>query len=395
VRVRVFELRLLAVALSVLWAFGGGVALIAYRPGGPVDMLVGLAALLPLPVSVASTVWPPLVRGERASTGVLWLGLGAGLLLVPSIGSLASQVVTGGPEPLLPSPEVVYPWVLALLATSLFTGIGLTRPAFPNPGAGRRRLAASIAFALVTTTSIGAVFAGVSLADNAALNSRPETYSRFGPTSPQLTPPNCNGVLTPAATSTIDLQVWGDVDGRGVGRVDLSGSRSGSDVVWTAQAGKTASSDRLYRIIRVGSSAWSEETGTTWVGVPLATTQDDLLDQTVFDVALTTGNRATAEDRGLDVLEGARARHCVIAIDGNTFAAAFPQMVWLAGTADVETWRGQLEYWVFGDGQVGKVLGSVNGSAQEILPHGLLATMEVSMTATDRGLPVSITPPSS
>ncbi|HEY5487912.1 MAG TPA: hypothetical protein VIK06_09705 [Candidatus Limnocylindrales bacterium] len=392
-RVRVFELRLLAVVLSVLWAAGGGVALIAYRPGGPVDLLVGLAALLPLPVSVASAVWPPLVRGDRAAAGVFWLGLGAGLLLVPSIGSITSQVVAGGAEPLLPSPEVVYPWTLALLATSLFTGIGLTRSFFPNPGAGRRRLAASIAFALVTTTAIGTAFAGVSLADNAALNSRPETVSRFGPTSPKLTPPSCNRALTPAATSTVVLELWGDVDGRGVGRVDLAGKRSGSDVSWTAQAGRTASADTQYGVIRVGSSAWSEQTGSSWAGIFLDETRNDLLDKTVFDVALTAGNRATAEDRGFDYVEGARARHCAIVIDGETFAAAFPQMAWLTGNADVGMWRGQLEYWVFGDGEVGKALGSVNGSAQDILPHGLLATMEVSMTATDRDAPVSIAPP--
>ena len=394
-RVRVFELRLLAVALSVLWALGGTVALIAYRPGGPVDLLVGLAALLPLPVSVAATVWPPLVRGDRASTGVFWLGLGAGLLLIPSIGGLASQVVAGGAEPLLPSFEVVYPWLLALLATSLFTGLGITRMAFPNPGAGRRRLAASIAFALLTTTAIGAVFTGVSLADNAALNDRPQTYSRFGPTSPTLTPPNCNRALTQAATSHIDLQLWGDVDGRGVGRVDLTGSRSGSDVAWTAQAGMTGSPDKQYGLIRIASSAWSEATGSGWTSVPLSTTQNELLDETVFDVALTAGNRATAEDRGFDDVEGARARHCAIAIDGQTFASSFPQIAWLTANADMAAWRGQLEYWVFGDGEVGRILGSVNGSAQGILPHGLLATMQVSMSATDRDTSVSIAPPAS
>ena len=391
-RVRVFELRLLAVALSVLWAAGGIVALIAYRPGGPVDLLVGLAALLPLPVSVASTVWPPLVRGDRASAGVFWLGLGAGLLLIPSIGGIASQVVAGGTELLLPSPEVVYPWVLALLATSLFTGLGLTRSVLPKLGGGRRRLAASIAFALVTTTGIGAIFAGVSLADDAALRNRPEVHSRFGPTSPNLTPPDCNKALVQAATSRVDLEVWGDVDGRGVGRVDLTGTRSGSDISWTAQVEQNDLFGH-YGLIRLGSSAWSQAKGSRWSSVPLNTTQDDLLDATVFDVALSPGNRATAEDRGFDNVEGARARHCAVAIDGPTFALSFPQVVWLTGNANLETWRGQIEFWVFGDGEVGKVIGRVNGSAQEILPHGLLATMQVSLTATDRDTPVSIAPP--
>ena len=394
-RVRLFELRLLAVALSVLWAAGGGIALIAYRPGGPIDLLVGLAALLPLPVSVASTVWPPLVRGDRASAGVFWLGLVAGLLLIPSIGGIASQVVVGGADPLLPSLEVVYPIALALLATSLFTGLGITRPAFPNPGAGRRRLAASIAFALVTTTAIGAIFAGVSVADNAAAQERPVSYSRFGPTSPRLTPPNCNGPLKATVTSRVGLELWGDVDGRGVGTVGLTGTRSGSDVSWTAQAGKAGTADMRYGLVRIGSSAWSQEKDLPWAGVALSTTHNDLLDATVFEVALSPGNRATAEDRGFDNVEGARSRHCAVAIDGPTFASSFPQVRWLTGAANLGLWRGQLEYWVFGDGEVGKVLGSVNGSAQEILAHGLLATMQVSMTATDRDAPVSISPPDS
>ena len=57
-RVRLFELRLLAVALTLLWAAGGGIVLIAYRPGGPLDVLVGVAASLPFLVSVAAIVWP-------------------------------------------------------------------------------------------------------------------------------------------------------------------------------------------------------------------------------------------------------------------------------------------------------------------------------------------------
>jgi hypothetical protein len=39
------------------------------------------------------------------------------------------------------------------------------------------------------------------------------------------------------------------------------------------------------------------------------------------------------------------------------------------------------------------VSGSVNGDAQEILPHGLQATVWVRMTVTDRDTTVNITPP--
>jgi hypothetical protein len=181
VRVRQFELRLLAIALTALWTASGGIVLVAYRPGGPVDLLVGVAACLPLLVSAAPIVWPPLVRSDRGSAGVFWLGLVAGLLLMPSIAGVVGQVLQGGSETLLPSLEVMYPWALALLATSLFAGLGLSRRLIPESGVGRRRLAASVAFTVVATSIIGAVFAGVSLADNAALQNMPASDSRFGP----------------------------------------------------------------------------------------------------------------------------------------------------------------------------------------------------------------------
>ena len=110
---------------------------------------------------------------------------------------------------MLPSLEVVYPWAVALLATSLFAGLGVSRQLITETGIGRKRLAASIGFALVTTTVIGAAFAGVSLADNAALSDRPAAYSQFGPTSAALTPPECDQTLQPAATAQLDARRLG------------------------------------------------------------------------------------------------------------------------------------------------------------------------------------------
>jgi hypothetical protein len=385
-------LRLLAAALTVLWAAGGGVVLIAYRPGGPLDLLVGVTALLPLLVSVASVVWPPLVRSDRGSAGVFWLGLVAGLLLIPSIASVTAQVLARSSQPLLPSAEVVYPWAVALLATGLFAGLGISRQLIAETGIGRRRLASSLAFALVTTTVIGGIFAGVSMADDAALRDKPAADSRFGPTNAALTPPNCDKQLEDAPTAALDLTVWGDVDGRSIGSVDLTGSRAGRDVSWTAQVVRSDLFGQ-YGAVRKAGSAWWLEPGSGWKSVAPSSLDGELVDDTVLTQALSAGNRATAEDRGLEYVEGARARHCRVAIDGETFAASFPQVAWLVGSASLETWRGQLDFWVFGDGEVGMVTGSVNGNAQAILPHGLQATVEIRLTATDRGNPVSITPP--
>jgi hypothetical protein len=93
------------------------------------------------------------------------------------------------------------------------------------------------------------------------------------------------------------------------------------------------------------------------------------------------------------LIEGARARQCRIAIDGPTFRAAFPQIRWLVGDADLGRWRGQLDYWVFLDGQIGQIAGSVNGNAADIREGALQATVRVDLSVTDRDAPIQITPP--
>jgi hypothetical protein len=120
---------------------------------------------------------------------------------------------------------------------------------------------------------------------------------------------------------------------------------------------------------------------------------NDRVDARVFETALSPGYRATAEDRGLEVLEGARARRCRVAVDGDVFAAAFPQATWLVGDADLHRWRGQLDYWVFGDGELGQVAGSASGEAVGIDPDALLAQVDVHLTATERGRDSVIYPP--
>jgi hypothetical protein len=393
VRVRQFELRLLAVALTILWAAGGGVVLVAYRPGGPFDLLVGIAASLPLLVSVAAIVWPPLVRSDGGSAGVFWLGLVAGLLLLPSIAGIIGQVVEGGTQALLPSLEVVYPWALALLATGLFAGLGISRQFINEIGVGRRRMAASLAFAVVATTVIGGIYTGVSLADEAALRDRPAPHSRFGPTAANLVPPECTSALVSATSAKLELDLWADVDARSVGTVNLTGIRSGTDVSWTAQVVRGADLFVQYGAVRRGSAAWLLAPGGSWARVSTAALDGDMVDASALAAALSLGNRATAENRGFEYVEGARARHCRIAVDGATFQTSFPQVIWLVGDANTTAWRGELDYWVFGDGEVGRIEGRVNGASQEILPHGLLATVNVRLTATDRDTPISVSTP--
>jgi hypothetical protein len=148
-----------------------------------------------------------------------------------------------------------------------------------------------------------------------------------------------------------------------------------------------------YGVVRIGTSAWTQSPGTPWQTAAPHDVDNQLVDATALAQALSPTNRATAEYHGLEYVEGARARHCRVAVDGNTFQASFPQVKWLTKSAVLETWRGEINFWVFGDGEVGMITGSINGAAQEILPHGIQATIKVRMTATERDTQVSISPP--
>ena len=83
----------------------------------------------------------------------------------------------------------------------------------------------------------------------------------------------------------------------------------------------------------------------------------------------------------------------VTALDGATFQAAFPQVGWLVGDADLSKWRAQLDYWIFLDGELGQVAGSANGEAAGIVPDALNGTIDLRLTATERGRDSVIYPP--
>ncbi len=119
-RVRNFELRLIGSALVACWTVSGGLILLTYRPGGPYDLIVGLTTLGPITIAIGGVVWPPVAGGGRAFSAIVWLGIVGLLCLVPSIIGTVDQLTALGTQTLLPSVEAVYPWLVALLATSLF-----------------------------------------------------------------------------------------------------------------------------------------------------------------------------------------------------------------------------------------------------------------------------------
>src|SRR6185503_10005530 len=189
VRVRTFELRLIGLVLAASWTVAAAYVLIGYRPGGPIDIAVGIAAMLVLAAACL-------------------------LVLVPSIADVSGQLGGRGAQTLLPSVEAAYPWVLALVGTSLFTGFGIARRRLGEAAMRRRRLVRGIMLATVLAAGSGLAFAAVALGNELALRDRTASSSRFGPTDPLREPPDCDGAMGIGAVARIGAHFEGSLDGR-------------------------------------------------------------------------------------------------------------------------------------------------------------------------------------
>jgi hypothetical protein len=392
VRVRSFELRLIGGALVACWMASSGLILLTYRPGGPFDLIVGLTTVGPIAIAAAGVAWPPVARGDRAFSTIVWLGILALLCLVPSIIGTLDQLTALGTQTLLPSIEAAYPWLVALLATSLFAGFGAARRMRGGNALRRERLVSGAIIAALATTVSGAAFGAIAVANDLALRDRTVAASRFGPTISADQPPPCDQPLAAGPKARLTLELHGTVDLHPIGSVNLAGLRVDGDFRWLAYV---ATSRELgeYGAARIGDRAWARTPALGWHTVTTRAIDADTVDVQALGAALPASYRATAEDRGVEVLEGARARRCRVAIEGAAFRSAFPQIRWLVGSADLRRWRGQLDYWIFLDGQVGQITGGVNGEAAAIVPDAIQGTIEVRLTATERDRALVVYPP--
>jgi hypothetical protein len=368
--------------------------LLAYRPGGPLDVLVGVTMLLPIGIAALAVAWPPIARGAGAFPLMVALGAGSLLVLVPSIAGLVDQLQLLGSRTLLPSLEAAYPWFLALLGTSLFSGFGVSRRVLGGPSMRPRRLAIGVAVAVGLTILSAILFAAVALAnDQAVRGTSPTAASRFGPTGLDREPADCDAPIAVGRAARLSAHLEGQVDLRPIGFADLAGVRRGEDVRWTAYV----ATDRelgTYGSARSGDRAWSRDPAAGWQATTVHPASDAAtIDAHAVSIALTEGIRATAEDYGIEVIEGAPARRCRVALDGATFQRAFPQVRWLVGDADLSKWRSQLDYWIFLDGQVGQLVASANGEAHVIQPDAVQGTVAVRVSATERDRDLVVYPP--
>jgi hypothetical protein len=396
-RVRVLELRLVGALLVVLWAVGAIAVVVAYRPGGPIDGLVAAAALLPAAIAAAGVVWPPLARGTHAAAAIGWLGVLTALLLVPALAGIVGNVAAGGRQTLLPSPEVAYGTLVPLALTCLFTGLGIARAILGETSLRRRRLVLGGALAVALTAVSAGTFGGAALANDLALRELPPRgASPLGPTDPSIVPPVCDGPLRAGRFAEVTIEGAGRIDGVDYGGFRLLGIRSGINERWEATR-RTPWGSAAVAYVRVGASAsYRESESAGWEVVPASAT----LDGAVVGIALGQEARTAAEDVGIEIVEGAKARHCRLAIDGPTALTAVPALRWLVKRnlfdqrAAAEVWRGEIDWWVFGDDELGMARLGVSGPpGGDWSLSGFQATITAELVARERGTPQPIEPP--
>jgi hypothetical protein len=398
-----------ALLLLVLWAALAVTIVAYYRPGGPWDVLVASAAFAPVAIAAAAVVRPPLARvghpeAWRANLVVAWVGLLA-VLLVGALLVLEVRVVTQpGDQALLPSLEVAYAMVLALGTLSLYAAFGIAEiPARPGSRAQGRMLHAA-GLAVILTAAAASLLGVAALANDLALRDQPTGPSRFGPTDPSLTPPACDTPVALGPSAMVEIEAQGVIDGTSVGTASIQGVRDGLDERWSGSAeGDFVRARGSYT--RVGPDAWLG----LGAAAPSPIDPDPFgldgtarltLDGPVVSFLTASDPGVVPEDLGVGLVSGARARHCRTAVNGPTALDTFLPLRWLAGgqlltvTHPLDEWRGTLDWWVFTDGQLGQASVDIHGYPGEAWPtSGIAGTLSARLTALDRDIPRTITPP--
>ena len=280
----------------------------------------------------------------------------------------------------------------------------------------------ALVLALAITAVVAVAFGGIVVLNERTLHDEAPAASRFGPTDPTVVPPTCDRPPQLGRFGRVAITGQLLADDRVIANAHLDGRRDGDDEVWaggwsgvpsSAVATESGAPEGGIAYRRVGPQAWLNETnddpdapGTTWQEIdpdpfgladPAALTMDGPPRTVVGGVR----GPVVAEDIGLEVVEGARARHCRIFVDGPTALSAFLPLRWLvSGTptelpTDLFAWRGDLDWWVFGDGQLGRAALEVSGLRSDAWsgPDAIEGTLRADLDVTDRSRRVDVTGP--
>jgi hypothetical protein len=405
-------MRILAVVLTVLWAAIAVAVASAYRPGGPIDIVIAMACFLPVLVADAGIVWPPVAKSHRGRVALVWIWIAAVLLAIPVLYGIAWTFANDGPQNLVPSAEAAYAGGLALGAMAFFSTVGLVHARYGREVFERRSTWLTAALTVLLGAAMGAAFVFVAAANDQALRGQEPTSSRFGPTDPDLEPPFCDEPLRLGRNAVITIEARSSVDNDDRGVAVLRGQRGGRDESWGGSwTGLDGEGRQAY--LRLGQLAWLNDgsddpgaPGSTWrVVAPdpfgmLGTTQLTT-DGPPHAIANVPRGSIVAEDLGLEIIEGARARHCRTFMDGPTALDTFLPLRWLLADGSavpdraLSRWRGEMDWWVFGDGELGMASVEISGSRGQTDwdPDGVRAVLEARLEAVERDTRLDISAP--
>lgn len=404
-------MRLLAAILTVAWA---GIAIVvasAYRPGGPVDIVVALACFTPVLVADAGVVRPPLATSHRGRIALVWIWIVAVLLAIPVLYGIAASLASDGPRNLVPSIEAAYGGGLALAAMTFFSIVGLVHQRRGVAVFERRSTWLSAALTVPISVALGSAFLFVAVVNDQVLREQERSTSRFGPTDPDVVPPFCDQPLRlgPDAVITIDADLT--ADGIERGRARLAGKRDGGNEAWGGWwSGADGAGQQSY--LRIGGRAWlnadsddPDAPGSTWQEVMpdpfgMVGTRPLTMDGPPHAIASVPRGAIVAEDLGLEIIEGARARHCRTFMDGPTALDTVLPLRWLlvgdSFVADqvISRWRGEMDWWVFTDDELGMASVEVSGSRLSTTGGAdVRAVLAAHLEATERDTRVEVTAP--
>jgi hypothetical protein len=238
-----------------------------------------------------------------------------------------------------------------------------------------------------------------SLANERALISRPPSTSRFGPTDANLPLPQCEVPPPIGGQAVLEGEVMATIDTRTVERAILSGSRSGSTAEgWVADVTGEFANVRASLQRKAFTAAVSDAKGDRTLDprdLGMADAGGLTLDGAVAAYLGSGDVTRVAEDRGIELVENAPARHCRVTLDGpGALASSMLTRLVLGGTIDphrnLDAWRGSLEWWVFADGQLGQVIETIGGYPGDAWDtSGLQASITTRLAATYRsGSPI-------
>jgi hypothetical protein len=404
------QMRILAAVLTMLWAATAVAVAAAYRPGGPLDIAVALACFGPVLVASVGLVWPPAGGSHVHRAALAWTWIGAFLLAIPILYGVASTLAGGGPQTLVPSAEAAYAGLLAVFVMAVFSLTGFAHGRGGGLAFERRATLLALGLASALTIITGAAFGLVAIINDHALRDVGPGRSAFGPSGAELVPPLCDEPVALGPYARVTIEARSSLDERTRGRATLSGQRVGIDETWSGTwSGPDGEGRSAY--LRIGREAWLNDgsadpaaPGSTWRATrpdpfELAGEESLTMDGPPHAIVAVPRGAIVAEDLGVEVVEGAPARHCRTFVDGPTALASFLPLRWLLtggqepGPGDARLWRGELDWWVFGDGELGRARVEVSGSRADTpwAATGVRAALEADLSATERDRTVDIT----